>query len=132
LQPAWLFGEVMLTWNPVPDATSYKVYRYDGTNTWVAIATGVTVPRYRDPSIYDPQNYTVTAVNADGESLQAPPVLAQGNGPWLTINLNEYNWSLYDTVATFPIFVDLIAGADAMLEVGPSWTNLTHFTWQTN
>ena len=128
-QYAWLSWEVMLTWDEVPGATSYNVYRYDATNTtWAPIATGVTVPRYRDSGIYEPQSYTVKAVNADGESLPAPPVVAHDSGDWLSINLNQYNWRLYDTVAVFPITVDLLAGADAMLEVGPTWSNLTHFT----
>jgi hypothetical protein len=134
LQPAWLFGEVMLTWNDVPGVTGYNVYRYDTTNVnWAVIATNVAVPRYRDVGIYDPQNYQVTAVNGDGESAPAGPVLAQESGDWFYINLNQYNWAIYDTVAAFPnITVSLVAGADAMLEVGTTWSNFTHFAWDTN
>src|SRR5688500_12838824 len=81
LQPAWLFGEVMLTWNEVPEATSYTVHRYDANSAaWAPIATGLTLPRYRDEGVYDPQSYTVTAVNAEGESGPAEPVVAEQTG----------------------------------------------------
>src|SRR5262245_17865955 len=75
LQPAWLFGEIMLTWNEAPTASGYNVYRYDNANQlWVQTATNLNVPRYREANVYEPAIYSVTAQNDDGESAAAGPV----------------------------------------------------------
>jgi hypothetical protein len=132
LQPAWLFGEMMLTWNEVPGATSYNVYRYDPTNSvWVVAATGLTAPRYREANS-EPTSYTVTAVNADGESAPPPAVTCVQTGDGFTLMYNEWNSPKYDTSASIQWMIDLVVGADGMLEVGTSPTNLMFMGWDTN
>src|SRR5262245_40718248 len=99
LQPAWLFGEIMLTWDEVPGA-AYNVYRYDLTNSvWVLAMSGVTAPRYRE-YVSTATTYSVTAVNADGESASASPVTCiQGDdGFWMTFD--QYNSPIYDRATT--------------------------------
>ncbi|HZL34352.1 MAG TPA: hypothetical protein VFC78_03515, partial [Tepidisphaeraceae bacterium] len=62
---------VVLTWNSVPTATSYDVYRSDPSNTTPAkIATGLTNTTYTDNSVTNNTTYTyyVTADNAAGAS----------------------------------------------------------------
>src|SRR6185369_9076898 len=98
LQPAWLFGEIMLTWAEVP-ATGYNVYRYDGDNAlWVSAATNLTVPRFREYA-QGPAIYSVTAFNADGESVPAGPVLAEQTGESFVLSTDQWAWSIYDTTA---------------------------------
>jgi hypothetical protein len=49
VQSFWLVSESLLTWNDVPGAVSYNVYRSDDTNTtWSLVASGLSVPRFRD------------------------------------------------------------------------------------
>jgi len=133
LQPAWLFGEIMLTWNEVPDASGYNVYRYDTPNTvWVQTATNLPRPLYRESGVYERTIYAVSAVNQDGESAPAGPVVAEQTGDAFTIALDSWLWSIYDTVAAIQWSIDLEAGADGMLEVGTSPTNLVFFASDTN
>jgi hypothetical protein len=133
LQPAWLFGEIMLTWDEVPEAAGYNVYRYDSANAvWIQTAASLMVPRYREMNVFEPTTYSVTAVNADGESAPAGPIVAEQTGEGFVISLNQWLWSIYDTQAVIKWTVDLVAGADGMLEVGTSYTNLTFFAWDTN
>ncbi|HYV27144.1 MAG TPA: hypothetical protein VFA77_06400, partial [Candidatus Eisenbacteria bacterium] len=133
LQPAWLFGEIMLTWDEVPEAAGYNVYRYDSANAvWVQTAANLNAPRYREANVWDPTTYSVTATNADGESAPAGPVVAEQTGEGFVISLNQWMWSIYDTQAVIKWTVDLVAGADGMLEAGTSYTNLTFFARDTN
>lgn len=63
-------GEIDLSWSDVPDATTYDVYR-DGKR----IATGLPQSAYSDTNLGDGEthSYTVTAVNANGESQPSQP-----------------------------------------------------------
>jgi len=133
LQPAWLFGAVRLTWDPVPEAPGYNVYSYDTNNAiWVQKAANLDVPRYHESYVDVPTIYSVTAVNADGESPPAGPVLAEQTGDWFAISADQRTWTIYDTVAIIEWTVDISDGADGTLEVGTSPTNLTSFAWDTN
>src|SRR5688572_9517553 len=120
LQFAWIFGgwpntdEALLRWDAVPGATSYNVYRYD-TNAaaWTLLASSVPVPRYRDP-VFDLYEYTVTAVNDDGESAPAEPVVGDyGNGPWL-IYVDPTSWPRYETAIEIFVSLNDVNGGDAM------------------
>lgn len=70
---ATLPGEIDLSWDDVPEATTYDVYR-DGKR----IATGLPQSAYSDMNLGDGQShsYTVTAVNANGESKPSQAVTA--------------------------------------------------------
>lgn len=63
-------GEIDLSWSDVPDATTYDVYR-DGKR----IATGLPQSAYSDTNLGDGEthSYTVSAVNANGESQPSQP-----------------------------------------------------------
>src|SRR5204863_1556118 len=133
LQPAWLFGDIMLTWNAAPGAIGYNVYRYDSANElWVQTATNLNVLRYREMNVYDPMIYSVTAINDDGESAAAGPVLAEPTGEGFNISIDRWSWSVYDTSAVIQWTVSLEAGADGLVEVGTSPTNLFSLAWDTN
>ncbi|MDR3711036.1 MAG: fibronectin type III domain-containing protein [Capsulimonadaceae bacterium] len=66
--------QVSLTWNPSGGATSYNIYRgtTSGGEGSTAYKTGVTTASYADTSVNDGTKYfyTVTAVDAGGESAQ--------------------------------------------------------------
>lgn len=70
---ATIQGEIDLSWNDVPDAATYNVYR-DGKK----IATGLPQSAYSDVNLGDGEthSYTITAVNANGES--KPSAAASG------------------------------------------------------
>src|SRR5436190_2112229 len=122
LQPAWLFGEIMLRWDEMPGATSYNVYRFDPTNNvWLIATNGLTSPRYREYT-WEPATYTVAAVNADGESAAASPVETAPTGDPFSIYFEQWNSPMYDTTATLEWRVNWVRGADGMLEVGTTWT----------
>ncbi len=64
---------VALSWNAVPGATGYNVYRGTATGTLsskATVTTGITAVNYNDTNVVDgtPYYYQVTAVNANGES----------------------------------------------------------------
>lgn len=57
----------MLTWNAVPTAVSYRVYRQTGSGAKVLVDT-VTAPAFTDSYVPGVYNYSVVAVNATGVS----------------------------------------------------------------
>lgn len=62
-------GRVRLTWEDVPQATSYNVYRATGSGAFILLAS-TTQERYDDTTAANGQTYRyrVTAVSAGGES----------------------------------------------------------------
>lgn len=62
-------GRVRLTWEDVPQATSYNVYRAAGSGGFILLAS-TTMERYDDTTAANGQTYRyrVTAVSAGGES----------------------------------------------------------------
>lgn len=85
-------NQVVLTWSPVDNASSYEVRRYDvinntynsvQSNTYTVLTTGVTDAVYADTSVINGQvyGYVVNAVLADGQVTQmsAPVVAAPVN-----------------------------------------------------
>ena len=66
-------GQVILSWQSVPDADSYNIYR-DGV-----LIDSTTSTSYTDTNVINGQTYTytITAVNNDGESLPSSPVTGQ-------------------------------------------------------
>ena len=63
-------GQVTLTWNPVPGAASYNVYRGTTSGSETLLISGITQTSFTDISASPGTMYfyTVTAVNAAGES----------------------------------------------------------------
>lgn len=118
-----------LTWEPVTDATGYNVYRFDSTNSvWQLIAASVQPPAFFDYELPgSPTLYAMTAVNPDGESAASSPATVQGDGA-CTLAVSEPDedfGTLTPTNALISWAVDCESGADGMLEIGPSPTNLT-------
>lgn len=70
-------GAVRLTWEDVPQATSYNVYRATGSGSYILLAT-TTQERYDDATAANGQtyHYRVTAVSAGGESAPSEPCTA--------------------------------------------------------
>jgi hypothetical protein len=133
LQYAWVDYDILLRWDAVPDAASYNVYRYDtAAATWTLLASDIPVPRYRDPFILDVYEYTVTAVNGDGESAAAQPVIAEYGSDPVFLWEGAINWTMYDVGVQASIYLNAGAPGDVMIELGPSWSELTHFVWITN
>jgi large repetitive protein len=133
LLPGWLFGDIILTWDEVPSAASYQVYKYDAASaSWTTVATGLTVPYYRETNVPDPTQYTVSAINAEGESTPAAPVTTQQTGDGFSMAFSSENRSFYETKTILSWGVSLVAGADAVLEVGTSPTNLVYVGRDTN
>lgn len=76
---------VSLTWNAVPNAQTYNVYRNGGPSGYQLIANSVVSNAYVDgPNDLDNSTtylYEVTVVTADGESAMSLPVTAVPVGP---------------------------------------------------
>lgn len=89
-------NQVVLTWSPVENASSYEVRRYDvinntynsvQSNTYTVLTTGVTDAVYADTSVTNGEvyGYVVNAVLADGQVTQmsspvvGTPVARSGN-----------------------------------------------------
>ena len=132
-QPAyileWPASYTRLTWNSVTEASGYNVYRYDtGTTSWVQAAAGVTNLFSTDANYGTlPADYYVTAVTPEGESAPSTVVTAQEVYPQSTLYLSPIEpWNgLSSTSAVVRWTVSLVSGADGMLELGTSPTQLT-------
>ncbi|HPS79496.1 MAG TPA: hypothetical protein PLS53_15155 [Thermoanaerobaculaceae bacterium] len=70
----------MLTWSSVPGATSYKLYRRNGTVPQSLLVTQAGTD-YDDYAVVRPTSYyyAVSACNASGCSPQSPEVLGYVN-----------------------------------------------------
>jgi fibronectin type 3 domain-containing protein len=77
--------QISLTWDPVPGAASYNVYRSTAAagEGSVPFATGLTSPAFMDTGLMDGQTYyyTITAVDFGGESVASAQVSAMPTGP---------------------------------------------------
>jgi subtilisin family serine protease len=75
-------AQVLLTWTPVPGATSYRVKR-SGTSggPYTLIANGLSTPSYTNTGLTNtvPYFYVVTAVNAAGEGPASAQATATPN-----------------------------------------------------
>ncbi len=136
--PAWIYAWphfARVTWDPVPGADSYNLYRYDETaQTWQPVAPGVTNPMAFDPTAGSAgRSYRVTALNAEGESSPSAVVTTQDSDyfPYFSFTPpGTYPGTLSPTSATIQWVVSLTTGADGMLEIGLSLTNLTVVAFQ--
>src|SRR5262245_6588927 len=83
-------AEFLVRWSPVPNATAYNGFRYDtNASVWVQIATNLIVghvPMLRDPAQPNPGtiSYSVSAVNADGESAATSASLTPTPFQWFS------------------------------------------------
>ncbi len=131
--PAWIYASThfaRVTWDPVPGAESYTLYRYDDTaQTWQPVMSGVTNAMAFDTTAGSAgRSYRVTALNAEGESLPSAIVTTQDSNyiPYFSFTPpGTYPGTLSPTSVTIEWIVSLTSGADGMLEIGPSPTSLT-------
>jgi hypothetical protein len=71
-------GNVVLTWEPTPEALFYRVARSSSLESgWKTVATGLTIPRFTEPTPERGESvtYSVFVVSADGGSAASSPVL---------------------------------------------------------
>ena len=122
----WHAGdESVLTWEAVPEATTYNIYRYDDTNsTWVSMATGLTDTNWREPfPPTSPTHYVVIASNVDGESAPSAEVVVSPV-PADFVTITQYlpnvfgNDFVTETNAWASWYVSIISGANGLLELG--------------
>ena len=103
--------EVALQWQPVPNATSYNVYR-DGILIDSTTSTSFTQTDLTNGQTY---TYTITAVNADGESLPAtvtgrPSDLPSFGGINLGVGIGDMLRTATGFLGLYNVWVLLVAG----------------------
>ena len=142
---AWLtqIGDVPLPfvqWQAVPDATSYNLYRADDTNTaWALVLTNLTVPFAADPTFsLLPAYYSVTAINAEGESPGSPATTVTEQDCGLLsltpVEVGSYN-TLSATNARINWATSWTAGDEGLVEwrlLNSGETNFPFFLLNTN
>ncbi len=92
-------GQIVLSWSPVSDATSYSVRRkVVGGAAYAPLISGITTTSYTDTGAQSGTNYVyvVAAVNSEGESQLSPPALPTAWG------IGEYD-----------VYVDSVGGSDS-------------------
>ena len=84
-------GQVALTWNVIPNATSYNVYR-TGSGAAKLVQVGVTGTAYTDTGLTNDVTYTyqIAAVRQDGQGhdsqgILSAPILVAAPDPTLTL-----------------------------------------------
>ena len=91
------FKEIRLSWDPIADATGYRIYRQDGDAAPALIATleSGEAGTYTDPAVVygTAYTYTITAVRNETESAQSAPVTAAIllNAPTVKVKAEAYN-----------------------------------------
>ncbi|WP_431031949.1 chitinase [Streptomyces sp. P6-2-1] len=125
---------VPLSWNPVPDATSYHVYR-DGVTVQSVTGTSATVTGLASATTY---SFQVTAVNAAGESPKSAAISVTttsggnpGGGGSVPKHAVTGYWQNFDngatvqTLAQVPAQYDIIAVAFADATTTPGAVSFT-------
>ncbi|MFI9721715.1 chitinase [Streptomyces sp. NPDC052396] len=125
-------SSVALSWNPVPGATGYTVYR-DGTKALSANGTSATVTGLSPATAY---RFEVTAVNAAGESARSAAVTATtasggSSGPSVPRHAVTGYWQNFDngakvqTISDLPDSYDIVAVAFADATTTPGAVDFT-------
>jgi hypothetical protein len=124
LRSSWVNNSsAVLTWDDVPDAVSFKVFRLDAASAeWVLVAADVGVRMFREePGLEPPLQYAVSAVNADGVSDAAITSIATGGWSDMMVTFNDlssYPWTKGQTWAELRFAASPVDGVDALLEFG--------------
>jgi len=118
-------ASVSLTWTATAGAAAYHVYRSTnpGGETSPALVTGVTGTSYTDttPSYGTIYYYTVTAVNAGGESSQSNETNAG-----ILSTLPTFSWNAFMGATQYDVWLsDLTVGVSPVLRN----TNVQGTTW---
>ena len=135
-RPAWVDDfSVVLTWDDVPEATAFWVYRYDSSSAqWVTAESDVLVPMFREvPPHQPPLQYAITALNAEGESSAVIVSIDTTGFPGTMITapppgLNP--GTLSETNAIISFWASIISGTDGLLEIGTSPNALEYYEYQ--
>jgi Bacterial Ig domain/Fibronectin type III domain len=132
-------SEILLTWDAVPGAVHYELYRAGADLAWKLASSAVTTTRFRDGD-YDwfPTYYRIIAVTFAGERFVSETVTAPN--PYLLVQLSgisvrplsetsvsidwEVNHPLRNQSGPPPS-----GGARALLEVGSSPSDLAPVEW---
>jgi hypothetical protein len=124
LRSSWVNNsEVVLTWDDVPDAVSFKVFRLDAASSeWVLVAADVGARMFREePGLEPPLQYGVSAVNADGVSDAAVTTISTGGWSDMMVTYNDlssYPSEKGRTWAELRFAASPVDGVDALLEFG--------------
>jgi hypothetical protein len=135
-RPAWVDDfSVVLTWDDVPEATAFAVYRYDpATAQWVIAGSDVLTQMFREvPPHQPPLQYAITALNAEGESSAAIVSIDTTGYPMTMITVSPPGlnpWTLTETNALISFWSSIISGTDGLLEIGTSPNALEYFEYQ--
>ncbi len=93
-------GQIVLTWNAAPGASSYRVKRSTVSGgPHAQVASGVTATSYTDTSVVSGTNYyyVVSALNAGGESFDSAQAGAVPAAGWTVLAFDNFEagWGSY-------------------------------------
>ncbi len=99
--------KIVLSWNPVPDATSYNIKRAEvagGTYTTIATCSGIT---YTDTNVKNrvPYYYVISAVNAVGEGINSNEVTGLPTNDQLNIEISSIDKAMMGDEITANIII---------------------------
>ena len=131
VQAIILPSEVLLRWDPSPGADYYRVYRGGPDKRWVPLTNHLHTPTFRDTDFTTlPSWYQIGAYNNTGEASFTEPFQVYGDPLNQDASYLPYGLSVRpvsDTSVTIGWTLLDYLGGDAMIEVGPSLTDLTNF-----
>src|SRR5690606_27931547 len=115
---------VTLTWNQVPDASSYAVHRAQGSGAFSAVATSLTATTFEDTGLEEQTEYryVVRALRGGDQSEDSDEVVVQteSGGPKVaTLTSVTQDRTLYaDTTYVLSGYVKVANGATLTIEPG--------------
>ncbi|HEX7861094.1 MAG TPA: Ig-like domain-containing protein [Verrucomicrobiae bacterium] len=133
---AWVDGfSVVLTWDAVPTANFYGVYRYDSTSAdWIVADMDFTAPMFRETPPHEPPlQYAVVALNAEGQSTASLVTIEESGAATTMISVmhpDYYFGTLTETNAYLSFWSSIISGTDGLLEIGESVDALAFYAYQ--
>jgi hypothetical protein len=120
-------AEILLTWDAVPDAQSYSVYRAGADRRWVPVASQLAVPRFRDTDFRElPSLYQIAARNDAGEVSTSPEITVSDVGQNIRL-LGVNPRPLSDSAMV--VSWNLLGSGDGLLEIGADPGNYDQIFW---